>query len=479
MLATATRGRLSGALLLRTRSRAVRQFATVLPNKPSETYRKVTHPEGELSAQLQQELKTTSRFVLPVYARPPMVFVSGKGCYLQDSQQRKYLDFTGGIAVNALGHADEQLAQVMFDQANTLLHTSNAFYHHNAGNLATELVSLTMKEGGLGYALGSQMSEAATEDDPRIFFTNSGTEANEGAFKIARKYAKERWATNGKSGECTQVRVLSFENAFHGRSFGALSATPNPKYQAPFTPLVPGFDVGKLNRTEDVERLVTPDTCAVIVEPIQGEGGVSVANEDFLRSLRARCTEVGAVLIFDEIQAGLFRTGRLWAHSNLPVDCHPDIITMAKPLANGYPIGAVLMRGNISKAMSVGSHGTTFGGSPMATALGLHVLRRLADLAEDVRINGEYLKQRLSKLSEWFPQLAGPVRGRGLILGVPFHGEGINAKIVELARQRGVLLLTAGKDVVRFVPSLTVGRVEIDHAVDVLEGCLSELSESR
>jgi len=279
------------------------------------------------------------------------------------------------------------------------------------------------------------------------------------------------------------------------------SATPNPKYQAPFAPLVPGFDVGNFNQAEEIERLVTEKTCAVIIEPIQGEGGVFEADEAFLRLLRARCDAVGAVLIFDEIQCGLYRTGNLWAHSHLPADCHPDVVTMAKPLANGYPVGAVLMRGTVAKAMTVGecvnpalvslcrqlspclprdlytgSHGTTFGGSPLATALGLHVLRRLSGLAGDVKDNGEYLKHRLTKLSEWWPNLVGPARGRGLIIGVPFHGEGTNAKIVELARQRGVLLLTAGKDVVRFVPSLTVGRAEIDKAVDVLEGCLAQLS---
>ncbi|KZW03926.1 acetylornithine aminotransferase [Exidia glandulosa HHB12029] len=460
--------------VVHSRTRLASTFS--LPSKPSTTYADISHPEDNAPAEVRKEIEDASRFILPVYARPPVVLASGKGNYVFDSQGRKYLDFTGGIAVNALGHSDEQFAKAMYEQAQQFIHTSNAFYHRNAGALAAEIVRQTQEQGGLGFAVGTPPTDAPSQNDPRVFFSNSGTEANEGALKIARKVAKERWIASGKDGECSQFRVVSFAHAFHGRSMGALSATPNPKYQAPFAPLVPGFDVARLNNTEDVERLVTPDTCAVIVEPIQGEGGVFEAEEGFLKLLRERCNSTGAVLIFDEIQCGLYRTGNLWAHSKLPVECHPDIVTMAKPLANGYPVGAVLMRGNIAQAMTVGSHGTTFGGSPMATALGLHVLRRLQALSGDVLETGAYLEARLSQLAAWYPELVGPVRGRGLILGLPFKGEGTNAKVVEMARQRGVLLLTAGKDVVRFVPSLTVTGAEVDHAVEVLEGCLGRLA---
>jgi acetylornithine aminotransferase len=285
------------------------------------------------------------------------------------------LDFTAGIAVNALGHGDAELAKVAGEQAATLLHTSNVFHHQWAGELASLLVRLTKRDGGLGY-------EAGKDDAPggaKVFFSSSGTEANEGALKFSRKFAKERWA-QGEAGrnwvDSPKTRIVCFANAFHGRSMGALSATTNPKYQAPFAPLVPGFDVGQYNDIAGVGSLIRENTCAVIVEPVQGEGGVHGANEEFLRALRKRCDEVGAVLIFDEIQVsnrllvdkvisttinydvqcGLYRSGKLWAHSAFPTDCHPDIITMAKPLANGFPIGAILVRDSIAQAMTIGQY---------------------------------------------------------------------------------------------------------------------------
>jgi len=312
----------------------------------------------------------------------------------------------------------------------------------------------------------------------KVFFSNSGTEANEGALKIARKVGKDRWAESAPNrswddASCTKTRIVCFENSFHGRSMGALSVTSNPKYQKPFTPLIPGVDVGKLNNFEGLESLVGENTCAVIVEPVQGEGGIHEASEEWLRALRKRCDEVRAVLIFDEIQCGLYRTGTLWAHSRLPADCHPDIVTMAKPLANGYPIGAVLIRDSVAATMTTGTHGTTFGGSPLACALGHHVLTRLSSPVfraqmEDVSI---YLGERLSKLPEWYPSI--DIRGRGFIRGLGFKDASIPGKIAELARERGVFVLTAGADAVRLVPSLTVGKEEVALAVDVLESCLS------
>jgi len=341
-------------------------------------------------------------------------------------------------------------------------------------------VTLTQAEGGLGYtAAGNQNLNA------KVFFCNSGTEANEGALKIARKVGKDRWAESGPNRTwddalCTKTRIVCFENSFHGRSMGSLSVTSNPIYQKPFMPLIPGVDVGKLNELEGLERLVCEDTCAVIVEPVQGEGGVHDASEEWLRALRKRCDEVGAVLIFDEIQCGLYRTGTLWGHSLLPAECHPDIVTMAKPLANGYPIGAVLMRdNNIAATMTAGTHGTTFGGSPLACAIGHHVLTRLSSAVfrrnmEDV---SRYFGERLSKLPKWYPSiLQDDVRGRGFIRGLGFKDSRAPGKIVELARDRGVLILTAGPDAVRFVPSLCVGRYEVDLAVNVLESCLHRIT---
>ncbi|KAF7353007.1 5-aminolevulinate synthase [Mycena venus] len=421
-------------------------------------------PEPTPSTQALLDL--SKQYVLPVYARPDFVLSHGHGSYVYDTAGKRYLDFSAGIAVNALGHADEGVVKTIAEQAGKLLHTSNVYHNEWAPRLAELLVTLTQREGGLGFSPGTASSPGA-----KVFFSNSGTEANEGALKIARKVGKDRGGAN-------KTRIACFENAFHGRSMGALSVTTNPKYQAPFAPLLPGIDVGRLNDAEGLEKLVTEETCAVIVEPIQGEGGVNAAETEWLAKLRARCDAVGAVLIFDEIQCGLYRSGTMWAHSTLPVECHPDVVTMAKPLANGYPIGAVLLRNSIAETMTAGTHGTTFGGSPLACAVGHHVLSRLSDENMVARINATsvYLNERLGELPAKFPGvLESKVRGRGLIRGLGFLDAGHPGSVVEKARAEGVFVLTAGKNVVRIVPSLNVGREEVDTAVDVIAGCIADL----
>ncbi|CAE6424107.1 unnamed protein product [Rhizoctonia solani] len=455
----------------------IRTQARFASTKPCTTYTSVTHPEDEASVpeSVKAHLAELDKSIVNTYARPPFILQRGKGSWVWDTTDRKYLDFSAGIAVNALGHGYAELAKVAGEQAAALLHTSNAFHHEWAGNLASLIVGLTKRDGGLGFEAGSQDIVGGA----KVFFTNSGTEANEGAIKFARKVGKERWAqeTGKKWEESTKTRIACFANAFHGRSMGALSATTNPKYQAPFAPLVPGFDVGQYNDAAGVNNLVGQDTCAVIVEPVQGEGGVHGASEEFLRALRKRCDEVGAVLIFDEIQASC----KLWAHAAFPTDCHPDIVTMAKPLANGFPVGAILVRDSIAQAMTVGSHGTTFGGSPIATRLGHHVLSRLSqpEFITHVKTVAQQLDARLTALPEMFPSIiAGPARGRGLLRGIPFKNPDDPAKLVKLARERGVLLLTAGKDAVRLVPSLNIGSEEVDHAVDVIESCLHILQQN-
>ncbi|THH09055.1 hypothetical protein EW145_g2289 [Phellinidium pouzarii] len=398
---------------------------------------------------------------------------------------RQYLDFTAGVAVNALGHADDKFVAAMTSQGMSLTHSSNVFYNAWATELAELLISLTQREGGLGFEPGSNSSSGVAADT-KVFFANSGTEANEGAFKFARKVGKDRWAAaHGKNADdaaCSKWRFACFEHSFHGRSMGSLSATANKKYQAPFAPLVPGFDVGKVNDVDGLKELVTEDTCGVIVEPIQGEGGIFAVDVEWLRALRKRCDQVGAVLIYDEIQCGLYRTGDLWAHSKMPVDCHPDIVTMAKPLANGFPIGAVMMRDAIAETMTPSTHGTTFGGSPLACALGHHVLSRLSEstFTASVQAASIHLRERLESLPHWFPKLvsAEGVRGRGLMLGIPFVSDRAAhapSELVRMSRERGVLLLTAGSDAVRLVPSLIVKPEEIDHAADVIESVLGKM----
>ncbi|KAI0080722.1 acetylornithine and succinylornithine aminotransferase [Panus rudis PR-1116 ss-1] len=479
--------RQSGASSVRfssTKSNARPSFS--LPSSPSTSYRAVTHPEdaSAVTPHVQTLLDRANKYILPVYARPPFFLTHGKGSAVWDSQWRKYLDFSAGIAVNALGHGDAGVAEVLATESKKLMHTSNAFHHVWGGKLAELLVTLTQKEGGLGWNVGSH-SQSDNSQGAKVFFSNSGTEANEGALKVARMVGKHRWAAKtGKAWDdpsCDKYEIVCFEQAFHGRSLGSLSVTTNPKYQKPFAPLLPGVKVGHFNVTEELDQLVTEKTCAVILEPIQGEGGIHEADPEWLRALRKKCDEVGAVLIFDEIQCGLYRTGSLWAHSTLPVECHPDVVTMAKPLGNGYPIGAVLLRDSVAEPMTAGTHGTTFGGSPLACAVGYHVLSRLSNpgFVANVAETSGYLRARLSQLPKWFPSLLQPeVRGRGFILGLGFKNAAHPAKIVSLARERGVLILTAGKDAVRLVPSLTVGREEVDQAVDVIESCLGLLADS-
>ncbi|TFK27042.1 acetylornithine aminotransferase [Coprinopsis marcescibilis] len=457
---------------------SARRFYVATRTEPCKSYLEPTHTTSTPSALTASYFAKGNTYLLPVYARPDFVLEKGKGAWVWDVDGNKYLDFTAGIAVNALGHADEGVTKVLAEQAGKILHASNVYHNEWAGRLAELLVTLTQTEGGLGYSPNSNTENLDASKVPKVFFSNSGTEANEGALKVARKFGKKDNADSPK------IRIVCFENAFHGRSMGALSVTTNPKYQAPFAPLIPGVDVGKVNQVEGLENLINEDTCAVIVEPIQGEGGIHPAKLEWLRAVRKRCNEVGAVLIFDEIQCGLYRSGTLWAHSEYPVDCHPDIVTMAKPLANGYPIGAVVIRPEIAEVMSAGefhfsTHGTTFGGSPLACAVGYHVLSRLSQPSMKQHVNevGGYLRERLSQLPKWFPDvLEEGVRGRGLILGLGFKNPDMPGKVMQLARERGVFVLTAGKDAIRLVPSLNIQKNEVDIAVDVLESSLCSVN---
>jgi len=410
--------------------------------------------------------------MVATYARPPPVFVKGEGSYIWDIDNRKYLDFTAGIAVNALGHCDPEftnlLAQqvshkhilvcnltrqcpdVRTGQAKTLVHASNLYYNPWTGALSKLLVEKTLESG-------------AMHDATSVFICNSGSEANEAAIKFARKVGK----VVDPSGE--KYEFVSFHNAFHGRTMGSLSATPNPKYQKPFSPMVPGFHYGTYNDVAAIKDLVTDKTCGVIVEPIQGEGGVQVATDEFLIALAKRCREVGAVLIYDEIQCGLSRTGSLWAHGRLPKEAHPDILTTAKALGNGFPIGATIVNSHVAEKIKVGDHGTTFGGNPLACRLAHYVVSRLADpaLQQDVVAKNAVFVQGFKKLQAKYPDLVQEIRGRGLILGLQLTED--PTPIVTAARQRGLLVITAGTNTLRFVPSLTITDTEIQEGLDILE----------
>jgi acetylornithine aminotransferase len=381
------------------------------------------------------------------------VFVKGEGSYLWDLENRKYLDFTAGIAVNGLGHSDPALARLVADQASTLLHTSNLYFNPWTGALSELLVQKTLESGAMHNASS-------------VFICNSGSEANEAAIKFSRKVGKVIDPTGAK------YELVSFHGSFHGRTMGSLSATPNPKYQEPFSPMVPGFKYGTYNDIHAINDLVTETTCGVIIEPIQGEGGVNVATDEFLIALARRCREVGAVLTYDEIQCGLSRTGTFWAHSRLPKEAHPDIITSAKALGNGFPIGAVITNGLVSEKIKVGDHGTTYGGNPMACRVGHHIVGRLADatLQKEVVAKSSIFKEEFERLRQQFPSLIGEVRGRGLILGLQLTQD--PTPIIKAARERGLLVITCGTNTLRFVPPLNISEDEIRTGLRILSDAI-------
>lgn len=299
-----------------------------------------------------------------------------------------------------------------------------------------------------------------------VFVSNSGSEANEAAIKFARKSGKVADPSGAKH------EIVAFRGGFHGRTMGSLSATCNPKYQEPFSPMVPGFRYGDYNDVEAINSLVTDATCGVIVEPIQGEGGVNVATPEFLVALAKRCREVGAVLIYDEIQCGLSRTGTLWAHADLPPEAHPDILTTAKALGNGFPIGAVLVTEEVASKMKVGDHGTTFGGNPLACRVAHYIVGRLADpdLQQGVAEKSKVFREGFEKLRASFPELVTEVRGRGLILGLQLSED--PSAIIKAARERGLLVISAGKNTLRFVPSLRITHKEIKRGLRMLRDAI-------
>lgn len=300
-----------------------------------------------------------------------------------------------------------------------------------------------------------------------VFVCNSGSEANEAAIKFARKVGKVLDPSGAKH------EFVSFYNSFHGRTMGSLSATPNPKYQEPFSPMVPGFRYGKFNDISAINDLVTEKTCGVMIEPIQGEGGVQVATDEFLVALAKRCREVGAVLHYDEIQCGLSRTGTFWAHSNLPKEAHPDILTTAKALGNGFPIGAAIVSKDVSEKIKIGDHGTTFGGNPLACRLAHYIVGRLANpaLQTSVLAKGAVFARRFKEMQAKFPDLISEVRGKGLILGLQLTQD--PTPIIKAARERGLLVITAGTNTLRFVPPLTISEDEINEGLDILEEAIT------
>lgn len=392
------------------------------------------------------------------------MFVQGDGCFLFDNENRQYLDFTAGIAVVSLGHNDPEINRLIAHQAQQLIHASNLYHNPWTPTLSKTLIEETKKQSP-----GSPLTQ--------VFISNSGSEANEAAIKFARK------VTYAKDPNSSQRDIVSFHGSFHGRTYGSLSATPNKKYQAPFGPMLQGFRYGTYNDVAGVEELINENTAGVIVEPIQGEGGINVATPEFLQALRRRCDEVGAVLIFDEIQCGLSRTGNLWAYTASGV--HPDILTSAKALGNGIPIGATIVSGTtVAPYINTGDHGTTFGGSPFACRVAHHVFSRLAKakMQEEVRNKSTLFFSFFDTINEKFPGVFSEVRGKGLIVGYQLS-DAAKAKATEIvtaARERGLLIITAGDGVIRIVPPLVISPEEIKKGLAILEDAIGVVfNESR
>lgn len=383
--------------------------------------------------------------LLPLYAQPELVLERGEGCNVWDSEGRRYLDFTAGIAVTALGHASPVVrAAIEGALARGLVHTSNLYRTRPAQELAELLVEASFPGG--------------------VFFCNSGAEANEAAFKFAR-----RWA--GATAGPHKHEFVAFHGSFHGRLFGTLAATDRPAYREPFLPVMPGVRFADVGDVQGVEAALSTGTvAAVIIEVVQGEGGVRPTPPDFLAALRRLCDEHDALLIFDEIQCGLGRTGRMfaWQHAGVV----PDMMTLAKPLAGGLPMGAVVASERIADTLERGDHATTFGGGPLVASVATAVTRAIAEPAflERVRERGAYLLSGLESLADRSPRVRS-LRGLGLMRGVVLEGPA--APVVTAAREGGLLVVSAGPDVVRIVPPLTITESEIDEGLHILERALT------
>ena len=383
--------------------------------------------------------------VMPTYGRWDVAVERGEGCYLWSTDGRKFLDFTSGIAVTSLGHCHPQVIAALTKQANTLWHSSNLFRIPGQEKLAERLVANSFAD--------------------TVFFNNSGAEAVELSIKVARKYQSE-------TGHPEKYRVIGCNGSFHGRSFATLAAAGAEAYLKGFGPVMDGFDHVAWNNLNEMRNAVTSETAAIIVEPVQGEGGVRAPSSDYLKGLRAICDEYGLLLLYDEVQCGMGRTGKLFAHQWSGVA--PDVMAVAKALGNGIPIGACLTTEKAAVGMVAGSHGSTFGGNPLSTAAGNAVLDVMLapSFFDKVNDTAKYLWGELEGLVGAYPKLFESVRGSGMLLGVKCVVTA--GDVVAKARAKGLLVLTAGDNVLRILPPLVAGKQEIDEAIGILTQVAAE-----
>ena len=403
----------------------------------------------EQTRKTRQLVATGQRRYVPNYAAKELVLDRGEGARIWDIDGNEYIDFGSGIGVNSLGHGDPELAEALSAQVNRLWHASNHYFVEPVVRLAEHLCEASFAE--------------------RVFFCNSGAEANEAAIKLARKHASLHYGAEKRE-------IVTFHGGFHGRTLGTLTATAQPKYHEGFEPLPGGFRYCPYNDIGSLDEAIGEDTCAVLVEPIQGEGGVIPAKPGFLSAIADRCGAHEALLILDEVQSGLARTGRLFAYE-WGNEFVPDVVTIAKALGGGLPLGAMLVGAKAAESLQPGSHGSTFGGNPIAAAVARVVVRRLrsGDLLANVERQGERLRKRLTALHNEIGVIA-EVRGKGLMIGAVLRAEwaGRAEELVEVCRRHGVLVLQAGLHVLRFLPPLNISDSELDEGLNRFEAAMRD-----
>ncbi|HHT9133231.1 MAG TPA: aspartate aminotransferase family protein [Candidatus Tripitaka californicus] len=384
-----------------------------------------------------------TRYVVPNYNRNPIVMTKGKGVHLWDSEGRKYLDLFSGWAVSGLGHCHPRVVKALKKQARTLQHVPNVYYSLPQGRLA-QLIS--------EKSFGGQ-----------CFFCNSGAEANEAAIKLARLYHSSQG----------RYKIITMHNSFHGRTIATITATAQPKYQKGFAPLLEGFTYVPFNDLDAARQAVDKETCAIMIEPVQGEGGINIATNEYLQGLRGLCDERKLLLILDEVQCGMGRTGKYFAYQHY--DVSPDIMTLAKSLGGGTAIGAMVARPEVAKCLVPGTHASTFGGNPLACAASIAVFETIdkEGLLENAARMGNYSLERLRSLQERFPQHISEVRGLGLMIGIELQKEG--SQLVRMCLDKGLILNCTHEKVIRFMPPLGVSKAHLDKGIVVLEKVLGEL----
>jgi acetylornithine/N-succinyldiaminopimelate aminotransferase len=397
--------------------------------------------------EIKKLLEDSARYLMNTYNRFPIVLRKGRGMKVWSADGKEYLDFVGGVAVNCLGHCHPKVVVAIQKQAQRLIHVSNYYHIEPQIKLAKLLVENSFAD--------------------KVFFCNSGAEANEAAIKLARRYFREQVGVN-------RFGIITALNSFHGRTLATVTATGQAKFQAGFEPLVPGFTHVEFNDIDAVDKAITKETSAVMIEPIQGEGGVKVPDPDYLRDLRELCDRHGILLILDEVQTGIGRTGKLFAYEHFGIT--PDIMTLAKGLGGGVPIGAMLATEKVAAGFEPGTHATTFGGNPLVCAAAVATMEVLLEdgfVLDQCRRMGKYFQKRLEELKKEFPSVIADIRGIGLMIGMELTRDG--GPIVKACMDKGLLINCTAGNVLRFTPPLIVTEKEIDHLIDTLEQIFDRL----